>query len=124
MAVASRSSATDPSCASLRPGKPAASSWSDGCRRAIHVYKRGTSQKLARRPSGQGATSDHGPGRHQLSQEGGPAPLAQAFHDAGMPRLLGVILLALGLIIVQIIRHQVEALYTTTLGVRVIIIVA
>jgi uncharacterized protein YjeT (DUF2065 family) len=41
-----------------------------------------------------------------------------------MPRLLGVILLALGLIIVQIIRHQVEALYTTTLGVRVIIIVA
>jgi hypothetical protein len=41
-----------------------------------------------------------------------------------MPRLLGVILLALGLIIVQIIRHHVEALYTTTLGVRVIIIVA
>jgi uncharacterized protein YjeT (DUF2065 family) len=40
-----------------------------------------------------------------------------------MPRLLGVILLALGVIIVQIIRHRVEALYLTTLGVRVIIVV-
>ena len=39
-----------------------------------------------------------------------------------MPRLLGVVLLALGLIVVQIIRHRVEALYTTTLGVRVIIV--
>jgi len=39
-----------------------------------------------------------------------------------MPRLLGVILLALGVIIVQIIRHRVEALYLTTLGVRVIIV--
>jgi thiol:disulfide interchange protein len=39
-----------------------------------------------------------------------------------MPRLLGVVLLALGLIIVQIIRHRVEALYLTTLGVRVIIV--
>jgi thiol:disulfide interchange protein len=41
-----------------------------------------------------------------------------------MPRLVGVILLALGLIIVQIMRHQVEVLYTTTLGVRVVIVVA
>jgi hypothetical protein len=40
-----------------------------------------------------------------------------------MPRLLGVVLLALGLIMVQIIRHRVEALYLTTLGVRVVIIV-
>jgi uncharacterized protein YjeT (DUF2065 family) len=40
-----------------------------------------------------------------------------------MPRLLGVVLLALGVIIVQIIRHRVEALYLTTLGVRVVIIV-
>jgi uncharacterized protein YjeT (DUF2065 family) len=40
-----------------------------------------------------------------------------------MPRLLGVILLALGVIVVQIIRHRVEALYLTTLGVRVIIVV-
>ncbi len=39
-----------------------------------------------------------------------------------MPRLLGVVLLALGLVIVQIIRHRVEALYTTTLGVRAIIV--
>jgi uncharacterized protein YjeT (DUF2065 family) len=39
-----------------------------------------------------------------------------------MPRLLGVVILALGLIVVQIIRHSVEALYTTTLGVRVIIV--
>jgi uncharacterized protein YjeT (DUF2065 family) len=39
-----------------------------------------------------------------------------------MPRLLGVVLLALGLVVVQIIRHRVEALYTTTLGVRAIII--
>lgn len=39
-----------------------------------------------------------------------------------MPRLLGVVLLALGLVIVQIIRHRVEALYSTTLGVRVIIV--
>jgi hypothetical protein len=40
-----------------------------------------------------------------------------------MPRLVGVILLALGLIVVQIIRHRVEALYLTALGVRVVIIV-
>ena len=35
-----------------------------------------------------------------------------------MPRLLGVVLFALGVVVVQIIRHQVEALYTTTLVVR------
>jgi uncharacterized protein YjeT (DUF2065 family) len=40
-----------------------------------------------------------------------------------MPRLLGVVILALGLIVVQIIRHSVEPLYTTTLGVRAIIVV-
>lgn len=40
-----------------------------------------------------------------------------------MPRLLGVVLLALGIIIVQIIRKQVEALYTTTLIVRAFIMV-
>jgi uncharacterized protein YjeT (DUF2065 family) len=40
-----------------------------------------------------------------------------------MPRLLGVVLLALGIVIVQIIRHQVEVLYTTTLIVRVFIMV-
>lgn len=39
-----------------------------------------------------------------------------------MPRLLGVVLLALGIVIVQIIRHRVEVLYTTTLIVRVFIV--
>ena len=39
-----------------------------------------------------------------------------------MPRLLGVVLLALGLVVIQIIRHRVEGLYTTTLGVRAIIV--
>ena len=38
-----------------------------------------------------------------------------------MPRLLGVVLLALGIVIVQIIRHRLEVLYTTTLLVRVFI---
>ena len=39
-----------------------------------------------------------------------------------LPRLLGVVLFALGVVIVQIIRHQVEALYTTTLLVRSVIV--
>ena len=39
-----------------------------------------------------------------------------------MPRLLGVVLLALGIVIVQIIRHQLEVLYTTTLIVRTLIV--
>lgn len=39
-----------------------------------------------------------------------------------MPRLLGVVLFALGVVIVQIIRHRVEALYTTTLLVRSVIV--
>ena len=40
-----------------------------------------------------------------------------------MPRLLGVVLFALGVVIVQIIRHRVEVLYTTTLLVRSVIVV-
>lgn len=40
-----------------------------------------------------------------------------------MPRLLGVVLLALGIVIVQIIRHRLEVLYTTTLLVRAFIMV-
>ena len=40
-----------------------------------------------------------------------------------LPRLLGVVLLALGIVIVQIIRHRLEVLYTTTLLVRVFIMV-
>lgn len=40
-----------------------------------------------------------------------------------MPRLLGVVLFALGVVIVQIIRYRVEVLYTTTLLVRSVIVV-
>ena len=40
-----------------------------------------------------------------------------------MPRLLGVVLFALGGVVVQIIRHRVEVLYTTTLAVRSIIVI-
>jgi hypothetical protein len=39
-----------------------------------------------------------------------------------MPRLLGVVLLALGIVIVQIIRHSLEVLYPTTLIVRTFIV--
>jgi len=39
-----------------------------------------------------------------------------------MPRLLGVVLLALGVVIVQIIRHSLEVLYPTTLIVRSFIV--
>ena len=41
-----------------------------------------------------------------------------------MPRLVGVVLFALGILIVQIIRHQVVVLYATTLIVRTFIIAA
>ena len=40
-----------------------------------------------------------------------------------MPRLLGVVLLALGIVIFQIVRLRLEALYSTTLVVRSIILV-
>lgn len=40
-----------------------------------------------------------------------------------MPRLLGVVLFALGIVIVQIIRHRLEVLYTTTLLLRTFIVV-
>jgi uncharacterized membrane protein YoaK (UPF0700 family) len=39
-----------------------------------------------------------------------------------LPRLLRVVLLALGIVIVQIIRHQLEVLYPTTLIVRALIV--
>ena len=39
-----------------------------------------------------------------------------------LPRLLGVILLALGSLIVQIIRHQLDVLYPTTVVIRVAIL--
>jgi hypothetical protein len=40
-----------------------------------------------------------------------------------LPRLLGVILLALGIIVLQIIRLHVDALYSTTLIARSVILV-
>lgn len=40
-----------------------------------------------------------------------------------MPRLTGIIALALGLVVLQIVRHHVEVLYTTLLGVRAVLIV-
>ena len=40
-----------------------------------------------------------------------------------MPRLLGVVLLALGIFVVQVIRHSLEVLYPTTLIVRTLIMV-
>jgi uncharacterized protein YjeT (DUF2065 family) len=39
-----------------------------------------------------------------------------------LPRLLGVVLFALGVFVAQLIRHRVEALYATTLAVRVAIL--
>jgi uncharacterized protein YjeT (DUF2065 family) len=40
-----------------------------------------------------------------------------------MPRLVGLFVLILGLLAAQIVRHQVEGLYTTLVGLRLIIIV-
>jgi len=42
---------------------------------------------------------------------------AEAYGDV-LPRLLGGTLIALGMLIVQIIRHRLEMLYPTTLAVR------
>ena len=39
-----------------------------------------------------------------------------------MARLCGALLLGLGILVVQIVRHRVEALYPTTLVVRVVIL--
>ncbi len=39
-----------------------------------------------------------------------------------LARLLGALLLALGILVAQIVRHRVEALYSTTLGVRVVLV--
>jgi uncharacterized protein YjeT (DUF2065 family) len=44
--------------------------------------------------------------------------LSNQTYDEPPLRLAGIVLLALGLIVVQIIRHDVEVLYPTTLGVR------
>lgn len=39
-----------------------------------------------------------------------------------MPRLTGVIALALGIVVLQIVRHHVEVLYTTLLGMRLVLV--
>jgi hypothetical protein len=48
--------------------------------------------------------------------------LSNGDYGDALPRLLGVVLLALGLLIVQIIRHRLEVLYTTTLAARALIL--
>ncbi len=39
-----------------------------------------------------------------------------------LPRLLGVVLFALGVFVAQVIRHRVSVLYPTTLAVRAVIL--
>jgi uncharacterized protein YjeT (DUF2065 family) len=39
------------------------------------------------------------------------------------PRVAGILIIAVGMIVVQIIRHRVEVLYPTTLGVRALFLV-
>ena len=41
-----------------------------------------------------------------------------------MPRLVGVLLIVVGIIVVQIIRHRLEMLYLTTLFVRAFIVLS
>lgn len=50
--------------------------------------------------------------------------LSNGEYGDALPRLLGVVLLALGILIAQIIRHRLEVLYPTTLGVRGLILAA
>jgi uncharacterized protein YjeT (DUF2065 family) len=47
--------------------------------------------------------------------------LSNRDYDDAPFRLVGVLLIALGLIVVQIIRHRLEVLYTTTIVARVLI---
>ena len=47
--------------------------------------------------------------------------LSNRDYDDAPFRLVGVLLIVLGLIVVQIIRHRLEVLYTTTLVARVLI---
>src|SRR5260221_8104991 len=48
--------------------------------------------------------------------------LSSGEYGDALPRLLGVVLLALGVLIVQIIRHRLDVLYSTTLVVRGLIL--
>jgi uncharacterized protein YjeT (DUF2065 family) len=47
--------------------------------------------------------------------------LSNRDYDDAPFRLVGVLLIVLGIIVVQIIRHRIEALYTTTLVARILI---
>jgi uncharacterized protein YjeT (DUF2065 family) len=49
---------------------------------------------------------------------------ATGVYDEVMVRFVGLLLLALGILVVQIIRHRVEVLYRSTLVVRTIILVS
>jgi len=48
--------------------------------------------------------------------------LSNGSYSDVLPRLLGVVLLALGVIVVQIIRLRIEMLYPTTVLVRLVIL--
>jgi hypothetical protein len=50
--------------------------------------------------------------------------LAEHAYETVFVRFLGAVMMALALLIVQIIRHRVEALYTTTLVVRLLFLAA
>jgi protein-S-isoprenylcysteine O-methyltransferase Ste14 len=39
-----------------------------------------------------------------------------------MPRVVGLLLLALGIVMFQIVRHRMEVMYPTTIAVRVVIV--
>jgi uncharacterized membrane protein YoaK (UPF0700 family) len=53
-----------------------------------------------------------------------PLDLLGSDHDYGgaITRVLGVVLLALGVLVIQMIRHRLEVLYATTLVVRLAIL--
>lgn len=46
---------------------------------------------------------------------------AEGEYGDALPRLSGVLLLALGLLVAEFIRHRVEVMYGPTIGVRVLI---
>jgi uncharacterized protein YjeT (DUF2065 family) len=46
--------------------------------------------------------------------------LATGDYGEILPRLAGLLLLGLGIIVVQIVRHRISVLYPTTLGVRLV----
>jgi uncharacterized protein YjeT (DUF2065 family) len=47
--------------------------------------------------------------------------LSNRDYDDAPFRLVGVLLIVLGILVVQIIRHRIEALYTTTVVARILI---